>query len=88
MKPLAKSGLYGSLIRFVVCRRQATKTENRQGRHTFRDGVTVRRRRLSEFSSDFDSRYSISTLSPGGLMKHCRQQTFLLSLMAVIGQSV
>ena len=74
----------GSLIRFVDCRRQATKTENRQGRAISKAGVTVRRRRLSEFSGDFGFRYSMSTLSPGGLMKHCRQQTFKPSLSCML----
>ena len=75
-----RSGSYGSLIRFVGCHHQATETENRRGRPISKGGVTVRRRRLSEFSGDFSSRYSMSTLSPGGLMKHCRQQAFKLLL--------
>ena len=75
---------YGSLIRFVGCHRQATKTENRQGRPIFKGGVTVRRRRLSEFSGDFGSRYSMSTPLPGDLMKHCRQQTFKPSLFCIL----
>ena len=63
---------YGSLIRSVDCRRQARKTENRQGRPISKGGVTVKQRRLSEFSGDFGSRYSMSTLFPGGLMRRCR----------------
>ena len=74
MKSPAKSGSYGYLIRFVGCHRRVTKTENRQGRPISKDGVTARRRRSSEFSGDFGSRYSMSTLLPGGLMKPCRQQ--------------
>ena len=70
-QPPAKSGIYGSLIRFVGYHRQATKTENRQGRPISKAGVTVRRSRLSEFSGDFNSHYSMSTLSPGSLIKHC-----------------
>ena len=65
MEPPAKSGSCGSLIRFVGCRRQATKTENTQRKPISRGGVTGSRRRLSEFSADFGSRYSMSTLVPG-----------------------
>ena len=64
MKPPTKSGSYGYLIRFAGCHRQAPKTENRQRRPIFKGGVTARRRRLSEFSGDSNSRYSMSTLSP------------------------
>jgi len=68
---------------FDSFRGQATKTENRQGRPISKAGVMVRRRRLNEFFGDFSSRYSMSTLLPGGLMKHCRQQTFKPSLSCI-----
>ena len=46
MKPPAKSGSYGSLIRFVGCHRQATKAENRQGRPISKGGETEKVKRI------------------------------------------